>query len=120
MSRTDERGPWIRPQGDTEWMTEAACKGMTEVFFRTPTNREKQFPELHRQVYAEAARTCEGCPVIEDCTEWIFRAEASTERNGFVAGLTPENRRRIHRQAWRKRVSAMELLRHRFESEATG
>ena len=54
---------------DTGWMTQAACKGLTDLFYE-PHN-EKKGARLRREA---AARTiCKTCPVAIECKEYARR-----------------------------------------------
>lgn len=45
------------------WVTEAACRGMPEVFADRPTGDERSMVE----------RVCRRCPVLEDCRDFAAR-----------------------------------------------
>jgi WhiB family redox-sensing transcriptional regulator len=68
------------------WTARAACRGVdTEIFFPTTSDEE-----------AEALAICAECPVRAQCLEYALRGR---ESNGIWGGTTPEQRRRIRRQA---------------------
>jgi hypothetical protein len=61
------------------------------------------YPEPHRgrDVFAQARSICAGCPVVDACFAYMLRVEPSTSKplTGYAAGLTPEERAALYRQA---------------------
>lgn len=64
------------------WLDQAACKGKpTSLFF------------IEKGDSYDVARTlCSTCPVREECLEDALSWETQGQRNGFVGGLSPEER----------------------------
>ncbi len=67
-----------------EWMTQAACKGRTSLFFGLAGER----PERRIRREARARKVCTTCPV-----QWPCRSDARANReNGFWGGESEEER----------------------------
>lgn len=66
------------------WTEAAACAGDTRRFYSTS-----------RAAIAECRRTCAACPVITDCFADCLATEEPSERFGFRAGMTADERRRL-------------------------
>lgn len=79
------------------WQHDAACVGTdTEAFF--PSGKWGT-PSDAQEVYAKAARICDGCPVRVDCLETALAEEgdmARSNRYGMRGGTTPGQRRSIY------------------------
>ena len=71
---------------DTSWMSEAKCKGLTELFFVERFEYKKA---------EEAKKVCEGCPVRQECLEYAI---VNVETDGIWGGLSPKKRRPIRSQ----------------------
>ena len=85
---------------EREWLTRAACKGLTHLFFPR-NNFEDSRGENGKWSRIRTARDiCNGCPVLADCREWIIEYEdvTSSEPFGFCGGLTESDRKRIIRK----------------------
>lgn len=67
------------------WMTQAACRGMTGLFF----------PEKG-QPTAEAKRVCAACPVRQECLQHAFD---NVERYGVWGGKGERERRGLHERS---------------------
>jgi hypothetical protein len=66
------------------WMTRAACKGLTDLFF----------PERHDPAAITYCRTvCDRCPVWSACLDWAMTPAAPND--GIIAGYTPRERRQL-------------------------
>ena len=57
-----EFGP-SRALGDDDWMSAAACKGLTHLFFPSPAER----PQARERREAAARHVCSACSVRIDC-----------------------------------------------------
>ena len=69
---------------EDEWMREAACKGLTHLFF--PTSAER--PQARERREAMARQVCASCPVQLPCQEF---ARANHEY-GFWGGESEDER----------------------------
>ena len=67
-----------------DWFEEAACKGLTDLFFPPPGEREAA--RLQRE--PKARTVCESCPVLEPCREYARRQQEF----GFWGGENEEER----------------------------
>jgi WhiB family redox-sensing transcriptional regulator len=54
---------------DDAWMTQAACKGLTHLFFPSPAER----PQARDRREAMARTVCASCPVQVTCREFARR-----------------------------------------------
>ena len=52
-----------RQETDDDWMRDAACKGLTHLFFPSPAER----PQARERREATARQVCRGCPVNATC-----------------------------------------------------
>ena len=66
------------------WFAQAACKGMTDMFFG-----EKVDYELRQKALA----TCATCPVIEQCRDYSLKIAQHSRLQGVWGGLTQKKRR---------------------------
>lgn len=55
-----------RRRTDDRWMTKAACRGMTHLFF--PATAER--PQARDRREAEARQVCRSCAVVDTCREF--------------------------------------------------
>jgi WhiB family redox-sensing transcriptional regulator len=69
---------------DDEWMHEAACKGLTHLFF--PTSAER--PQARERREAMARQVCSSCPVQLPCQEFA----RSNHEYGFWGGESEDER----------------------------
>lgn len=67
------------------WRDRANCVGQPLKLF---------FPEGHESP-KKAKILCEGCPVHQDCLDFILTFEEPTARYGIYAGLTVGERNRL-------------------------
>ena len=67
-----------------DWFDEAACKGMTDLFF--PPAGEREAARLQREPKARAV--CASCPVVEPCRAYARRQQEF----GFWGGENEEER----------------------------
>lgn len=79
------RLPPIR-EGDWDWQTRAACRGIDTSMFFHPEN-ERGPSRVRREMRAKAV--CAACPVIDNCREWAL---AAREPYGVWGGLSVEER----------------------------
>jgi len=68
------------------WFAEAACKGMTDMFFGE---------KLDYHLRQKALATCASCPVIEPCREYALKLSQHLRLQGVWGGLTQKQRRII-------------------------
>ena len=69
---------------EDSWMLDAACKGLTHLFFPTPAER----PQARERREATAREVCGHCPVRSDC-----RAFARDQHEyGFWGGESEDER----------------------------
>ena len=66
------------------WMTKAACKGLTTVFF--PPSAER--PQARERREALARSVCASCPVVATCREFA----RSNHEYGFWGGESEDER----------------------------
>lgn len=79
----------VRELQPAPWMRDAACKGLTNLFF----------PHVGDGSTSKQAQTvCQGCPVNAECAEY-----GSREIYGVWAGTTPRQRRQPGRPAISRR-----------------
>ena len=69
---------------DDEWMHEAACKGLTHLFF--PTSAER--PQARERREAMARQVCASCSVQLPCQEFA----RSNHEYGFWGGESEDER----------------------------
>src|SRR5207302_827231 len=67
-----------------DWFEEAACKGMTDLFF--PPAGEREAARLQREPKARAV--CASCPVVDPCRAYARRQQEF----GFWGGENEEER----------------------------
>lgn len=75
-----------------EWMTQARCKGMTDLFFN----------EGNVAFVREAKHICASCPVKKECLGFAMR----NDDQGIWAGTSTRERERI-RRALRKNIKVL-------------
>jgi|APGre2960657404_1045060.scaffolds.fasta_scaffold37801_2 WhiB family redox-sensing transcriptional regulator len=68
------------------WFADAACKGMTDMFFGE---------KLDYHLRQKALATCATCPVIEPCREYALKLSQHLRLQGVWGGLTQKQRRII-------------------------
>ena len=73
-----------------DWTAQAACFGLTELFF--PPAGEREPARLAREV--KARRVCASCPVVASCREYA----RSHHEYGFWGGENEEERFRALRR----------------------
>ena len=73
-----------------DWWLLAACRG---------TDTEMFYPPASQQPDRLVLLTCRGCPVRAECLEYAMESEAgrTESRHGVWGGLTPQQRRQLHR-----------------------
>lgn len=73
-----------------EWQDHAACIGVPDhVWFPAPAGSASKGAR-----WAEARRTCAGCPVLTDCREYAVK----WLRYGYAGGMTPYERATYRRE----------------------
>ena len=82
------------------WFAQAACKGMTDMFFG-----EKLDYELRQK----ALDTCATCSVIEQCRDYSLKIARHSRLQGVWGGL-PQQKRRILLKEMNVRVVEEELF----------
>ena len=92
----DVRIPWESQRQPLAWTDDAACQGLSDYVFYTPS------------LYSEALSLCRICPVVADCRALADRAEGTfTEVYGVFGGETPQGRvRRRRREAHKDEEAA--------------
>jgi WhiB family transcriptional regulator, redox-sensing transcriptional regulator len=73
-----------RERTDDDWMREAACKGLTHLFFPSPAER----PQARERREATARQVCAGCPVLRTCREFA----RGHHEYGFWGGESEDER----------------------------
>lgn len=71
------------------WMRDAACARLGFEADQT------FFPEGRGANLHEARRVCQGCPVIDQCREYVMSFEKQSHRFGMWAGMSPQQRERL-------------------------
>jgi WhiB family redox-sensing transcriptional regulator len=96
----------------TEWVSQGACVALALKGFDWwyPAERHTRGP-ASAVPYFEARRICSTCTVRKKCLEYAL---AAGETAGMWGGLTPDERRPLHRK--RRRASGRGLA----KKEATG
>jgi WhiB family redox-sensing transcriptional regulator len=74
----------IRQLTDDEWMGDAACKGMTHLFFPTPAER----PQTRERREDAAREVCSGCAVRLECRDFA----RDQHEYGFWGGESEDER----------------------------
>jgi WhiB family redox-sensing transcriptional regulator len=69
---------------DDRWMSAAACKGLTHLFFPPPAER----PQARDRREAAAKTVCQGCSVDGQCREYA----RSNHEYGFWGGESEDER----------------------------
>lgn len=85
------------PRSDrpTGWIEHAACKGR-DMLLTTHTMRMPYY--LRRYIDRERMLVCARCPVLTECTEWVFDHLEDPCPFHIVAGLPPVERGAIRRK----------------------
>jgi hypothetical protein len=86
------------------WMTRAACRGLTDLFF---AERGDHYAVL------EARKVCDECPVWRECLDWSVTPDAPA--HGVLAGLTYRERAQLRRDV-RGNVEPATLTRPRVDT----
>jgi WhiB family redox-sensing transcriptional regulator len=73
-----------RRETDDDWMRDAACKGLTHLFFPSPAER----PQARERREATARRVCLGCAVNPICRDFA----RSQHEYGFWGGESEDER----------------------------
>ena len=73
-----------REQTDDDWMMQAACKGLTHLFFPAPAER----PQARERREATARQVCAGCVVHGTCRDFA----RDQHEYGFWGGESEEER----------------------------
>lgn len=71
------------------WMAEALCAQIDSEIF---------FPEGKGASPREAKAVCSLCPVRSECLDYALEHENSAHQHGVWGGLSPKERRRLHRE----------------------
>ncbi len=69
---------------DDDWMIDAACKGLTHLFFPSPAER----PQARERREATAREVCASCTVRLDCREFA----RDQHEYGFWGGESEDER----------------------------
>jgi len=70
--------------GDDRWMGDAACKGLTHLFFALPAER----PQARERRESLARRVCASCAVQEQCQGYA----RTNHEYGFWGGESEDER----------------------------
>ena len=73
-----------RERTDDDWMIQAACKGLTHLFFPTPAER----PQARERREATAREVCASCSVRNQCRDFA----RGQHEYGFWGGESEEER----------------------------
>ena len=73
-----------RQQTDDDWMAQAACKGLTHLFFPSPAER----PQARERREAAARQVCRVCPVRPTCRDFA----RMQHEYGFWGGESEDER----------------------------
>jgi hypothetical protein len=76
------------------WHGDAACAGPARSLFFPETDGQHARPSSGRAAKA----VCRRCPVHTTCLDDVMRHESQWYRYGVVGGLSPAERRRLHRE----------------------
>jgi hypothetical protein len=82
------------------WTEQAACKGLNMELAQA--SRRPEFYE-HRPADRPRLMICVTCPVLEQCTDWVFSEEDDPTPCHITAGMVPTERGRIRKQMRRTR-----------------
>lgn len=74
----------VRDSAANRWMRQAACRGLSHVFFPTPAER----PQARDRREATAASICAGCRVQVDCRQFA----RDQHEYGFWGGESEDER----------------------------
>lgn len=66
------------------WADDAACRGHWRYFY--PADNERPNDALQRE--AVARRFCAACPVLIDCSRWVWNGGPDPAPDGFAAGAS--------------------------------
>lgn len=69
---------------DDRWMSQAACKGLTHLFFPSPAER----PQARDRRESTAKAVCQACPVHETCQSFA----RTNHEYGFWGGESEDER----------------------------
>ncbi len=100
---TTTRVPMVNTvEGDTSWMTSAACLGTdTRMWFADV--KKGGLTDVQKAAAAAKVRRAKGicgsCPVVADCLEW---AMTTPERYGLWGGLTADERQTLRKRKRRR------------------
>ena len=73
-----------RQETDDDWMRDAACKGLTHLFFPSPAER----PQARERREAMARQVCRACAVNATCRDFA----RSQHEYGFWGGESEDER----------------------------
>lgn len=81
MASTEQ---FVRDTSRDDWMRQAACKGLSHLFFPAPAER----PQARDRREATAASVCGGCHVQVDCRQFA----RDKHEYGFWGGESEDER----------------------------
>jgi hypothetical protein len=73
-----------------EWLEQAACKAdpslhLLREFMRTPSATD-------RAQISQAKATCQSCPVLKQCVNWVMQGDEDPTPSHVTGGMTPTER----------------------------
>lgn len=85
----------FRPyQGESDWSSRAACKGVGELFWNEYDDEDNPRVEFKRnRRIAKAMEICENCPVLMECRVWALTKVGSEDRYTILGGMTWSQRK---------------------------
>lgn len=108
-------------ESDDWWRLDAACRGMAfeeESFdtFYPDTEHEKGLGTIVR-VTPKAVEVCSTCTVTAECLDYAMRNHI---QDGTWGGLSPGQRKNLHRQNLRDEEKLFEILERDFKGVLKG
>lgn len=78
------------------WMSLAACRNKQYTFDQAMDSLDSGAEGRWRTpAVRDAKATCERCPVLTECRAWVLGLSNLTDQHGVIAGLVPQERRRM-------------------------
>lgn len=93
MTQLTSLAEFFAADSDTDWRTDAACKGWDPETFFSPDLIESKEEKDRRELVAKSV--CVECAVRKDCLNYSIKA---AERYGIWGGLTELERRAAARR----------------------
>lgn len=85
-----------------DWMEHAACRGSLNHLIpeRLMKTRRDRIPAAFKAQVEAARLVCASCPVLEACRIWCVDSADDPVPHHIAAGLTPQERSKVRRQAY--------------------